>query len=126
MYRKKDEDDGPVGKCLECGRPVYGRTDKKFCSIDCKNKYNYKEIKASNLFRGRVIRYLNSNYRILTELLKKNMTSMSLADLEALGFRRDVFTYSTISKERHEEKRCFDIRYCQTSKRIFKISRITY
>ena len=37
-YKRLDED---KPRCLHCGAPVYGRTDKKFCSPGCKDRYNY-------------------------------------------------------------------------------------
>ena len=28
--------------CMHCGKSVKGRADKRFCSVICKNNYNYK------------------------------------------------------------------------------------
>ena len=28
--------------CFQCGAPVKGRADKKFCNTTCKNEFNYK------------------------------------------------------------------------------------
>ena len=27
-------------KCMECGKPLSGRTDKKFCCGKCRNRFN--------------------------------------------------------------------------------------
>ena len=33
--------------CPECGKPVFGRIDKKFCSDACRNAFNNKANSAS-------------------------------------------------------------------------------
>ena len=54
-------------KCLECGEPVIGRIDKKFCSDYCRNTFNNKVNKESkNLIRN-INNRLRKNHRVLTE-----------------------------------------------------------
>ena len=124
MYEKKNRET-PEGKCLECGTALYGRSDKKFCCPNCRSKYNYREIKASNLFRGRVIRSLNSNYRILSRLVEARKKTIGIVEAETIGFKPDVFTYSCRKPNGRTEKRIFDIRYVQTPKRLYNIEKIT-
>jgi len=53
-------------KCLECGEPIKGRSDKKFCGDYCRNVYNNKiNTDSKNLIR-------NKNNR-----LRKNFNTLS-------------------------------------------------
>lgn len=111
--------------CLDCGREFYGRKDKKFCSQNCKNHYHNHEGRNSKRLRNRVITDLASNYEILCNLIRLKMTSISLCDAEALGFKPAIITGYTKNKG-HNEFRCFDIKYCQSAMRIFNIGKVEY
>jgi len=51
--------------CFECGEPLKGRIDKKFCDDACRNSYNNRVNKdTKNLIRNTNNR-LRKNYRIL-------------------------------------------------------------
>ena len=54
--------------CIECGEPVKGRTDKKFCSDACRNIYHYRSNNAPINYVRNVVNALKRNRRILTEL----------------------------------------------------------
>lgn len=108
--------------CLDCGREFYGRKDKKFCSQSCKNHYHNNEARSSRRLRNRIITDLASNYNILDNLIRLKMTTISICDAEALGFKPSIITGFSKSKG-HNEFRCFDIKYCQSDTRIFNIGR---
>ncbi|MFY0628964.1 MAG: hypothetical protein JXR05_01210 [Flavobacteriaceae bacterium] len=79
-------------KCLECGDPVKGRIDKKFCSDYCRNSYNNKVNKDSkNLIRN-VNNRLRKNHKILSELNLSGKTKVSRTKLYDLGFDFQLFT----------------------------------
>jgi len=61
--------------CLNCEKNFFGRSDKKFCSTTCKNRYNYQLKKETKditktidgiLHRNRIILkiWLFDNFRI--------------------------------------------------------------
>ncbi|MGV6846040.1 MAG: hypothetical protein ACWA42_07945 [Lutibacter sp.] len=78
--------------CLECGEPIKGRSDKKFCSDYCRNSYNNKVNKESkNLIRN-VNNRLRKNYRVLTELNKSGKTKISRNKLMNNNFDFNYFT----------------------------------
>lgn len=111
--------------CLECGKALYGRSDKKFCSCECKNRYHNLRNKDSRRIRNRIITDLSSNYEILENLLKLKIRVISVCDAEAMGFKSAIIT--GYSKEKgHNEYRCFDIKYCQSPTRIFNIGRVQF
>ena len=60
--------------CLECGKSLKGRCDKKFCDDYCRNAYNNKAKIEENSFVRNINRTLQRNRRVLEELLgKENM-----------------------------------------------------
>ena len=80
-------------KCLECGEPIRGRADKKFCSDYCRNAYHNQRNKDSkNLIRN-INNRLRKNYRILDSFpLKEGKTRTTRNKLIDKGFDFDYFT----------------------------------
>jgi predicted nucleic acid-binding Zn ribbon protein len=79
-------------KCLECGEPILGRADKKFCSDYCRNAYNNRKNKTdSNLIRTTNNR-LKKNWRILKDLNTHDKTKVHKSMLENAGFDFKLFT----------------------------------
>ena len=79
-------------KCIECGTPVVGRIDKKFCSDHCRNAYNNRVNKDSkNLIRN-INNRLRKNYKVLSELNTSGKTKVSRARLYDKGFDFQLFT----------------------------------
>ena len=88
--------------CLECGVPIKGRIDKKFCSDYCRNSYNNKVDKdQKNLIRNTNNR-LRKNYKILAELNKLGKVKVSRSRLYDKGFDFQFFTslYTTEATRR--------------------------
>jgi predicted nucleic acid-binding Zn ribbon protein len=122
MKYPEGETDKPV--CLECGDVIgYGRTDKKFCSEKCKNRWHNRKQHNSRTTRARVVGILDKNYSILDRLLKLGITTMSLGDLAQLGYNKEIVTsYHKVGS--HDEYRCFEIRYYCTATKIFNLERV--
>jgi hypothetical protein len=83
--------------CQQCGRPVRGRIDKKFCDDYCRNTYNNKLKGMSNNLVRNINNALRKNYRILGNLLEdeaKGMTKTKKERLERLGFQFQYLTHS--------------------------------
>ena len=122
MEYKKWERVIPV--CLECGDKIkYGRTDKKFCSDDCRNRHFNNKLKEGRAYRRKVLTLLQKNYDLLDELIKSGIDSADFADLVALGFTPDAVTFYHRSR-RHDDFACFDIKYKMSESRIYSISKI--
>lgn len=114
--------DTPV--CLECGDPIlYGRSDRKFCSDSCKNRYHNRKSHYLRSLQLRIIGTLEKNYGILSGLIGSGVTSISLGDLAQLGYNMEYIT-SHHRMGRHNEYRCFDIKYFCTPTRIFGLERV--
>lgn len=112
------------GCCLECGTTFYGRKDKKFCSLGCKNNYNNRRIRNIHRYRSEVLSRLGKNYSILESMLMDKMDSAPLERLKELGFEDTFLTGHRMKRRKHEECSCFDISYCKTGSRIFGVKRL--
>ena len=82
----------PKKECLECGKELFGRIDKKFCSDYCRNSFNNKINRDStNLIRN-TNNLLRKNYRILQKLNPDQKTKTTKDNLLRKGFNFDYFT----------------------------------
>ena len=111
--------------CLECGDKIkYGRSDKKFCCEDCKNRHNNKMAKFSRANRRKVMAMLSRNYAILEQLIKSGIKSVEVTDLISEGFVPDCVTGFHKNRFQSDEFSCFDIKYKMTDSRVYSISKI--
>lgn len=79
-------------KCLECGEPFKGRSDKKYCSDYCRNSHNNKiNTDSKNLIRN-VNNRLRKNYRTLTDLNSSGKTKVIRTTLMNHNFDFSLFT----------------------------------
>ena len=111
-------------RCLHCGDHIeYGRPDRKFCSDECRFSHHNEESKAGRAYRRRILSILSSNYGILEDLYRADVTSVSVMDVMAMGFVPGIMT-SYRRTGGHDEYGCFDIKYRMTATRIYSISKI--
>lgn len=87
----------PEKKCIECGASFHGRTDKKFCSDQCRSAYNNVLNSDVNNYIRNVNHALRKNRRILDELNPggKVKVNMSLLKEHGFDFRYHTSTYKT-------------------------------
>jgi len=79
--------------CLECGRVLMGRADKKFCNDQCRNAYNNNANKESSNLIRKVNNRLRKNYKILDNYeLKEGKARTKKATLLDKGFDFEYFT----------------------------------
>lgn len=81
-------------ECIDCGAPLKGRSDRKFCSADCRNSYN-----NARRSRDASVRYidqiLHTNRALLLEVCFEQPVSLSLMGLKSRGFQVDFITHRT-------------------------------
>ena len=110
--------------CLECGEEiVYGRSDKKFCSDECRNHHHNRHHRSGRNYRRMVTSILDRNYEILDDLVRCGIRAIWVADAIALGFNPAYVT----SYRKHEKRimcHCYDISYITTDNRMTSISKI--
>lgn len=78
--------------CQECGTPIEGRVDKKFCSDQCRNTYNNRQNSDSSLYMRNVNNILRKNRRILENLNPGGKTKVHRNKLLARDFNFEFFT----------------------------------
>ncbi|MGB5981386.1 MAG: hypothetical protein WBG46_04510 [Nonlabens sp.] len=78
--------------CPECGDPVKGRADKRFCSDYCRNVANNKLNKDSTSLMRNINNRLRKNWRILNELNPDSKTKTTRNKLLSMGFDFNFFT----------------------------------
>ncbi|SRR5699024_9206645 len=78
--------------CLECGKRLLGRLDKKFCDDSCRNSYNNAKNRIKNALIKRTNTQLRKNYRILSKYNTKDKTTVAKDTLSLEGFNFDLFT----------------------------------
>ena len=99
--------------CLNCNKPLKGRTDKKFCDDYCRNSYN-NELKASknNLVRN-INNALGKNRRILETffIAKEEIAKTHKDKLLEKGFLFKYITHTYTNKKGNVYFFCYDLGY---------------
>ncbi len=97
--------------CLECGYEIIGRSDKKFCSDQCRNTYNNRLKKDANNFVRNVNGVLRKNRRILAELNPDGKAKVPFQKLKDKGFNFDYFTNMYRTKAGKTYFYCYEYGY---------------
>jgi hypothetical protein len=99
--------------CLNCDKPVKGRTDKKFCDDFCRNNYN-NQLKSNtiNLVRN-INNALGKNRRILENLFiaGEEMAKTTRDKLLQKGFQFKYITHTYTNKKGNMYFFCYDLGY---------------
>lgn len=97
--------------CLECQEPVTGRSDKKFCSDDCRSRHYHKR-EGSKISRIRGINYiLKRNRTILAKFTHAGRRSINRAQLIERGFSFEFFTHFRKTRSGRVYRYCYDQGY---------------
>jgi len=108
-----------IKTCLECGDPIKGRTDKKFCSDHCRTAFNNRlNCKQTNYVRS-VDHLLRKNRRILTSLNSTGKTKVKGVQLIEKGFDFSYFTNIHKTKDGGIYYYCYEQGYRPLEKECF-------
>ena len=119
MLHLEDDSKKNVVICPQCGKVVsYGRVDRRFCSITCKNRWhNRQRYPNRDNEVKKVLRILDHNRDILDKMLKMGLRNTDRLTLLHLGYNVNYFT--SLHKLRHRwVYTCLDIGYELTPTRI--------
>ena len=102
-----------VKECQACGKPLHGRTDKKFCNDYCRNSYN-NQLKAST--QSTHVRNINNalikNRRILESLLRdEKMIKVSKTKLLEHAFSFKYITHLYTNHKGNTYYFCYEYGY---------------
>lgn len=78
--------------CVECGKPIHGRLDKRFCDAYCRNSYNNKVKRDDEQYILDVNRSIRKNRKILKTLSPVGKSTVRKEVLEALGYDFNIFS----------------------------------
>ena len=87
--------------CILCGKQIAGRTDKKFCSLACKNTSNYSRRRQTKSMTQSIDSILHKNREILDVIMgpKRKRMHIEKTELTQMGFQFSYMTgYYTNSK----------------------------
>ncbi len=103
--------------CKICKKPIKGRSDKIFCSVDCKNYYHKQLRYASKQAAVEINGYLKRNYSILLELLGKNKSQIKVYRnvLEQKRFRFKYHTHFQINSHNKMFHYIYDLAWMEFS-----------
>ena len=99
--------------CLECGEPLRGRADQKFCNDSCRNAYNNKKLSGSTNYIRKINRILKKNHSILEELNPEGKKTVFKNTLEKNGFSFNYFTHIYTTQKGHNYYFCYDHGYLE-------------
>jgi len=77
---------------MECGESIQGRSDKKFCSDQCRTSYYNRQNSDSTNDMRNINRTLRKNRKILADLNPNGKSKVGKAKLLDLGFNFSYFT----------------------------------
>lgn len=97
--------------CLDCGEPIKGRADKKFCNDICRNSYNNKLNSDTNNYVRNINNILRKNRRIMEDLLTGATVTVSKQKLSSAGFNFNYFTNLVKTKESKLYYFCYEFGY---------------
>ena len=105
--------DEAVKTCMQCGKTIRGRSDKKFCDDYCRNNYNNQLKAHSNNYIRNISNTLGKNRRILEALLPANeeMTKTTKQNLLQQGFSFKYITHTYINRKGNTYFFCYDYGY---------------
>ncbi len=83
----------PSKQCPICASPIKGRTDKIYCSIECKRAAEYDKRRKESPFYLKVDRQLKTNRKILKKYNRVGKTTLRKAELIKEGFNPNFFTH---------------------------------
>lgn len=94
--------------CPECGEPITGRIDKKFCSDLCRNAFNNKVNSDSTNYVRNINNILRKNRRILEDLLQGDKITLPKQKLVDKGFNFKYITNQSLTKNNHTYFFCYE------------------
>ena len=100
--------------CLDCGARLLGRSDKKFCSDQCRNNYNNRINRDQNNYVRNVHAQLRRNRKILSDLLDDGHHRIHRDALIAQGYNFTFFTHLVETREGTRWSYCFEYGFHET------------
>lgn len=98
-------------ECSNCGKDMFGRSDKKFCTPDCRNEYNNARYREEHKSMIEINKILKKNRMILKRLNPDGKIVVPSEILLKAGFDLEFFTNVYTTKTGREYRYCYDYGY---------------
>jgi predicted nucleic acid-binding Zn ribbon protein len=100
-------------KCIQCNKPIKGRSDKKFCDDYCRAAHNNDLKSAANNYVRNVNNALSKNRRILESLLPddEKMKKVNREKLLQQGFQFKYMTHTYSNQKGNIYYFCYEYGY---------------
>ncbi len=123
--------------CIVCEKFIFGRSDKVFCDIQCKNKYHAELARSKKTIANETLKILAKNWAILSTIMGEcvselhinkvelaehgfDFTAVSGVDIATNNIRFDVFEYTWCYRANQEIKITLNKKQIPISPFIFK------
>lgn len=112
--------------CLNCGKTIQGRSDKKFCDDFCRNNYNNQLKSTSNNYIRNINNALKKNRNILDTILSEQEATVKTSRQNLLnkGFQFKYSTHSYTNKKGNTYAFCYDYGYLELEEGWILVVRI--
>lgn len=111
-------------KCAECGKTIQGRTDKKFCSDECRIAFHNKFYREKNKEVIRINKILKRNYSILKYISRNFEGKCTIKKLFEAGFSFDFMTSVGNCGRNKIKMYCYDLEYSINKEGVVTITSI--
>lgn len=110
-------------KCRECGEQVMGRSDKKFCSDQCRTSFNNRLNSRNQQIIRKVNAILKKNRSILAEINRSGKTTVPRKRLVSKDFNFQYFTSVYTNKAGKTYHFCYDQGYLPIDNDLYMLVR---
>lgn len=98
-------------KCLDCGEPLIGRADKKFCDDACRANHNNRRNSEESGYLRKVNNILKRNRKILEALNPEGEVKVKWQTLMNEGFNFNYITDMNETNEGLQYRFCYEYGY---------------
>ena len=105
--------------CLECGRSIHGRMDKKFCSDQCRSNHYHRLKQTTSECIRQINSILRKNWQILSEFPTKSKKPVPAEVLRLRGFDFNYFTNCVVTKDGMCHYYCYDKGYIEVDENYY-------
>jgi len=109
--------------CLDCGARLLGRSDKKFCSDQCRNNYNNRLNRDQNNYVRNVHAQLRRNRKILSDLYGDGHHRIHRDALIAQGYNFTFFTHLVETREGLRWSYCFEFGFRESDEGYLELQK---
>lgn len=110
--------------CRSCGKPVQGRSDKKYCNDFCRNEYNNLHSVSNTVYMRRVNYILRKNRNILLSMIPASAQQVTVSKEKLLvaGFYFALITNVRLTKKGLVYQ-CYDFEYQLFKENFYLVKR---